>query len=289
MWQPAKALLLAQVLLRAVLLGTILLGGVVPALSDGFNDVTGRKRVACHVAGAREIMLLTFGQSISANHGEAPYTPHGNVVNFNPNDWLCYAAVDPLLGATAGGDNHTGSIWGYLCDGLLETKRWDRCIIAPIAQGQTSVKDWAPGGGQYRLIREAIARMHASGLTPTALLWGQGEQDAIGTPDPAVYEKRFNAMADAIRPYAHAPLLVAVETTCDFNLINEPTRVAKRAAEQKIEEAQRAVVNPAAGIFAGPDLDRIGQDGRWDSCHLNVSGLKAAAAAWQQALLTVLQ
>jgi hypothetical protein len=278
MAQPVKALLLAAALL----------GGVVPALSDGFSDVSGRQRVDCHIGNAREIVLLTFGQSISANHGEAPYVPRGNVVNFNPNDWLCYAAVDPLLGATAGGDNHTGSIWGYLCDGLIDTKRWDRCIVAPIAQGHTSMKDWAPGGGEYHLIREAIARMRASALTPTAMLWGQGEDDAQGG-NAVAYERSFNAMAGAIRRYARAPLLVAVETTCDMNLINAETRVAKRAGQQKIAQAQRGVVNPAAGIFTGPDLDRIDQEGRWDGCHLSVSGLKAAAAAWQQALLAVLR
>jgi Carbohydrate esterase, sialic acid-specific acetylesterase len=279
MWHLRKALLLAAALL----------GGVVPALGDGFDDVSGRKPVACHVGNAREIVLLTFGQSTAANHGEAPYAPRGDVVNFNPNDWLCYAAVDPLLGATTGPDNHTGSIWGYLCDGLLATKRWDRCIVAPIAQGGTLVKDWAPGGGDYHLIRETIVRMHASGFAPTALLWGQGEQDAAGPADPAAYAKSFNAMTEAIRRYAHAPLLVAVETTCDLNVTDETTRVARRAIAQKIADAQRAVVNPAAGIFPGPDLDRIGLDGRWDGCHLNVAGLKAAAAAWQQALLAVLR
>lgn len=274
---------------NALLIATAVLGGVAPAASDGFNNVAGRKRVDCRVSGARDIVLLTFGQSVSANHGEAPYVPHGDVVNFNPNDWLCYAAVDPLLGATAGGDDHTGSIWGYLCDGLLDTGRWDRCIVAPIAQGQTAMKDWAPGGAQHHLVRETVDRMRASDLSPTVMLYGQGEQDATPEADGAAYRKNFSAMVASIRRYSQAPILVAVETTCDFNLVNDDVRAAKRAAQAKIEDAQRAVVSPAAGIFSGPDLDRIGAEGRWDGCHLSTEGLKAAAAAWQQALLAVLK
>src|SRR5262249_18095491 len=157
---------------------------------------------------AKEIVLLTFGQSISANEGEAPYTPHGNVVNFNPNDWRCYVAADPLLGATFGSGHYTGSIWGRLCDGLLDTGRWDRCVIAPIAQGATWMRDWAPGGGQHHLIHETIDAMRERGLEPNAILYGQGEQDALAA-DPAAYEKSFNAMASSIRKYSSAPILVA--------------------------------------------------------------------------------
>ena len=275
--------------ITALLVAAAVLGCAAPARSDGFNDVSGRKRVACHVDNARELVLLTFGQSLSANHGEAPYAPRGDVVNFNMNDWLCYAATDPLLGATFGGDNHTGSVWGYLCDGLLETKRWDRCIVAPIAQGQTSMKDRAPGGGQYHLIRAPVARMRASDLVPTAMLYGQGEQDAGSNADPAAYQKNFNAMVASIRRYSRAPILIAVETTCNMIAVDANVAAAIRAAQQRIEQAQRGLVNPASGVFAGPDLDRIGPDGRWDGCHLNVAGLKSAASAWQQSLLAVLK
>jgi hypothetical protein len=89
-----------------------LLGLVLHGTSDaaGFNDPTGRVPGACHSETAKEIVLLTFGQSISANLGEAAYKPRGNAINFNPNDGHCYVATDPLLGADVGNDSHVGSI-----------------------------------------------------------------------------------------------------------------------------------------------------------------------------------
>jgi hypothetical protein len=48
---------------------------LVPGTSEaaGFDGTTARVQVACHSATAHEIVLLTFGQSISASEGEAAY------------------------------------------------------------------------------------------------------------------------------------------------------------------------------------------------------------------------
>jgi hypothetical protein len=283
-----------KMIFQFALAGLISLSPNCMADAAGFNDTTGRTRVACHVETAKEIVILTFGQSISANHGEAAYTPHGDVVNFNPNDKQCYTATDPLLGATANADSHVGSIWGYLCDSLLATKRWDRCIIAPVAQGGTSIRDWAPGGGDLvRLVRQAVEGLNANGLTPSAMLFGQGEADASINADAAAYQANFNAMAADIRSFSDAPILVAVETICylmnwDLTEVDEDTRVHKWIGQERIEQAQRALVNPARGIFAGPDLDFInGKIGRWDGCHLSTYGLKVAAAQWKHYVLEV--
>jgi hypothetical protein len=126
------------------------------------------------------------------------------------------------------------------------------------------------------------------------MLFGQGEADASIHADPAAYETRFNAMAADIRTFSAAPILVAVETLCyyrNWGLVDtdEETRVLKWIGQEKIEQAQRAVVDPARGIFAGPNLDFItGKIGRWDGCHLSTYGLKAAAAQWKHYLLEVL-
>jgi len=257
----------------------------------GFRDTAGRDRVVCHSDAAREIVLLTFGQSIAANHGEAAYTPHGNVINFNANDGNCYVATDPMLGATANNDSHVGSIWGYLCDDLLATKKWDRCIVAPIAQGSTSIADWAPAGAVGHLIREAVEGLRANGLVPSAMLFGQGETDASIAADPAAYEAHFNDMVADIRSFSAAPILVAVETICYHDSIDlmdtdDGTRVLKWIGQEKIQQAQRAVVDLARGVLPGPDLDFIDSSvGRWDGCHLSSYGLKAAADQWKYYVL----
>jgi hypothetical protein len=261
------------------------------ANAAGFSDTAGRTQVDCHSSTANEIVLLTFGQSISANHGEAAHTPHGDVVNFNPNDGHCYAATDPLLGAAANFDSHVGSIWGYLCDDLLATRHWNRCIIAPIAQDSTKMHDWSPDGAMNHLIREAVDGLRINGLVPSAILYGQGEEDASVRANPAGYQANFNRMTDQIRSYSRAPILIAVETICylqNFDLIDteDSTRVDKWIGQEQIAQAQRAVVDPSRGIFAGPDLDFInGREGRWDGCHLSTYGLRAAAAQWKHYIL----
>jgi hypothetical protein len=274
---------------NAVLALALVLVMPATATAAGFNNTTGRVPVACHES-VRDIVLLTFGQSISANHGEAAYTPHGKVVNFNPNDGHCYVATDPLLGATNNADSHVGSIWGYLCDGLLKTGRWDRCIIAPIAQGSTEMADWAPGGAMNHLIREAVEGLRHNELAPSAMLYGQGESDASHA-DPASYQAKFSQMVVDIRSFSTAPILIAVETICylhnfDLTGVDDATRVAMWIGQEKIAQAQRAVVDPSLGIFPGPYLDYInGREGRWDGCHLSTYGLKAAASQWMYYVL----
>jgi hypothetical protein len=257
----------------------------------GFDDTTDRQPVACHSDGAKEIVLLTFGQSVSANYGEAAYKPHGNAINFNPNDGHCYATTDPLLGADAGRGDHVGSIWGYLCDKLLAARQWDRCIIAPTAQGDSSMADWAPGGRVHQLVRKTVDGLSANGLVPSAMLYGQGESDASVHADPVSYQAKFNEMVADIRSFSTAPILIAVETICysqsfDLTDTDDATRIAKWIGQEKIAQAQRAVVDPSRGIFPGPYLDYInGREGRWDGCHLSTYGLKAAASQWMYYVL----
>jgi hypothetical protein len=124
------------------------------------------------------------------------------------------------------------------------------------------------------------------------MLYGQGESDASVRADPAGYQALFNRMVASIRSFSSAPILVAVETICynhpDLQPLDDDTRVAKWIGQEQIEQAQRAVVDPALGVFPGPDLDFINdQVGRWDGCHLSTYGLKAAAAQWKHYLLEV--
>ena len=88
----------------------VLIAFAQPTTAAGYSDTSDRARVACHSENT-SIVLLTFGQSISANHGATNYTPHGDVVNFNTNDGQCYLAKDPLLGATSNPSGNSGSIW----------------------------------------------------------------------------------------------------------------------------------------------------------------------------------
>lgn len=288
-------------MLRTLPLGFVLaLITAIACAQVGFHDTSNRTPVACVRPGATDttIVLVTLGQSISANYGEKGYTPVGSVVNFNINDSQCYVAADPLLGAEASSDGkHIGSIWGRLCDKLLATGRWTRCLVASIAQGDTSMAQWAPGGDMNPLIDRAITGLRKYSIGPTLFLYGQGEDDASVHADAAAYRKNFNAMVDSIHIHTKAPILIAVETICyggvagpDLQSVDEATRVAKWIGQEAIQQAQRSVVDPSRGILPGPNLDFINdQVGRWDHCHLSTYGLDAAAGQWKYYILAALQ
>jgi hypothetical protein len=156
------------------------------------------------------------------------------------------------------------------------------------------MSDWAPGGAVNHLIRAAVDGLRGNGLAPSALLYGQGETDASVHADPAAYRTDFNKMVEHIRTFSAAPILVAVETICypgepDLIKTDQDTRVLKWIGQEKIAQAQRAVVNAERGVYAGPNLDFIDSEvGRWDGCHLSTYGLKAAAAQWKHYILQAL-
>jgi lysophospholipase L1-like esterase len=44
------------------------------------------------------------------------------------------------------------------------------------------------------------------------------------------------------------------------------------------------VARSEPNVFLGPDTDTLGDDMRFDGCHLNDDGLQRAADAWAEAL-----
>ncbi len=108
-------------------------------------DDTSRKRVPCdefQTANPRHAVLMTFGQSNSANFGQTRYIASSRVANFNIHDGYCYVSEDPLMGADGSG----GAVWGLLADQLVESGVYDRVLIAPFGIGGTSLAEWTTGG-----------------------------------------------------------------------------------------------------------------------------------------------
>ncbi len=234
------------------------------------NDVGGRTRVsAAEATRGRSAVMLIFGQSNGANSGDTPYTPKHPVFNFNLFDGQCYMARDPLLGCTEG----RGNFAGRMADMLIERGAYDRIVLAPIGIGGSRIEEWTTGGSRHRRLQLTILRAADSGLTFTHLLWHQGESNANHGPDRDLYAQCFMNIHAALRGYGvMAPIYVAQATVCHCPPC-EPIRAA-----------QRAVVNPALGIMAGPDTDTIGLEDRFDDCHMAESGLIKHAAMWADIL-----
>jgi Carbohydrate esterase, sialic acid-specific acetylesterase len=247
---------------------------VVDPLHLSFRNTAGRRAVseAQFLQDAGGAVILGLGQSNIANECDpsALYEPKGNVFNFNFFDGKCYVAKDPLLGASIDGSN----VLTRLGDLLVERGNYQNVMLVPIAHGGTFVSEWAPGGRMFPRLQWTLDRLREQQIKITHIAWQQGEAEASEpNPNPTEWMRQFNAMAGAIRAAGtDAPIYVAQCTVC----CSDPN--------EQIRTAQRQVVNLAARILSGPDIDLIGRDERYDGCHLSAAGLRHAAELWYQTL-----
>jgi hypothetical protein len=238
----------------------------------GYHDVADREPVSLGAADAARIgVFVTLGQSQTANAGEVTFAARDGVLNLNPFDGKLYQARDPLLGC----NDEQGNFASRLGDLLVAEGLWDKVVLLPIGVGGSAVAEWAPGGVHHHRIAAAIGCLREARLRPTAVLWAQGEADAIPGADGRRYREKLRQVIDTFRTGGmDAPFHVAVSTFC--NVTSDGNAV--------IRAAQRAVVAPAEGIFAGPDTDRLGIAYRYDNCHFTDEGLWAVARLWADIL-----
>jgi len=234
-----------------------------------FADTAGRERVdpVQFLPHPDTAVILGVGQSNIANEGaaDARQVPGAGVFNFNFIDARCYVARDPLLGASLDRSN----LLTRLGDRLVRSGAYARVLLVPIAHGGSYASDWAPGGRLNLRLMMTFELLHAMAVAPTHILWQQGEAEGALGEDGDAWARAFDATVQAIRHRGiAAPLYVAQCTVC----CSGPSAA--------IRAAQRGVVDAARGILAGPDLDVIGLDERWDGCHFGASGLDKAAELW---------
>jgi Carbohydrate esterase, sialic acid-specific acetylesterase len=234
------------------------------------RDTSGRQPSAARIEGerSRTAVIAILGQSNAANHGSGRYSAKHHVDNFNIYDGKCYHAIDPLLGASSDGGNFATR----LGDKLIEAGLFDRIILAPIAMGGTTVEQWAVEGMFNRRIAVLIRRLFDAGLNIDFILWHQGEGNpGMGDVEGRQYRKNLLEVVDTFRRYnVNAPFFVALATFCGGPHNNA----------ENIRAGQKSAVDPTAGIYLGPDTDKIGIEHRWDDCHFDETGLEMAASMW---------
>lgn len=248
--------------------------------SCGFQNTKGRTEVDCaDFSDGNSAVLMTFGQSNSANAGRDRYIPLGPVANFNIHDGKCYLAEDPLLGP----DGEGGSVWGVLADKLIAQGYYENVLLVPFGIGGTPLSRWTAGGDLHKRISHTAALLGEAGITPTHVLWHQGEADTKHGTATDDYFAMFKAMAQALQGYGiDAPVYPAVVSVCAMP-ISKPApdyqqkRERVRAAQLRLPEIE--------GVKAGPDTDTVkGRLYRYDGCHFNHKGMQAHAGLWLQAI-----
>lgn len=222
--------------------------------------------------GIRNCVLLIAGQSNVCNSAPTIYTPTnaGKVDNFCIYNGATYSAVDPLLGCSTA--IPAGNFAGRLADKLINANKFDRVILCPVGVDGTAISLWTNNSNLGSRITVGLARLAARGLTPTAILWGQGESDH-GTSQ-VNYQAALGGIIANSRVSGYAgPWFIAKETWLGG------------AVDADVQNAQLAIVDHSAGIWAGPNADSLNASNRQgDNTHFNDTGADAYAALCQTAL-----
>lgn len=244
--------------------------------SHGYTDTNNKTITSLTInTGIKNLILITAGQSNIMNIGPTLRTPTNATVidNFNPYDSQMYAYADPLVGAS----NNAAHMTGRLADLFINAGTFARVISVPVAQGGSTVAQWAPGGNISNRIPAALARLKARGIVAGtnvtfALLWGQGEQDNCATSQ-ASYTASFNALAAQVVGLGFSGrIFVAKETWSGGSIC------------ANVQAAQAAVVDNVT-VFVGANADALGAGDRIaDNTHWNDTGQQDYAAAWQTAM-----
>jgi hypothetical protein len=192
-------------------------GGPRDPTAFSYNLTGGREPVDCKASLAgKSAVVVTLGQSLMGNTGDPRgfFEPGPGVFNFNWIDKKCYVAKEPLLGTTKADANQTIRI-GAL---LVSRNAYDSVVLVPLANGGTFIRQWAPGGEMHLRLIEGLHDAVAAGLTPTVLLWEQGEAEAGNPPQPPneqAWIMHFRSMVASIRANdIEAPIYVAHSTIC---------------------------------------------------------------------------
>ena len=249
--------------------------GTLPAPA-GWYDLHVRGRAGQIVVSKAELprvgvgeVFVVCGQSNSANHGNKPQTPKEDRVSaLTANSWQ--AAKDPQPLATGDG----GSPWPLLGDMLV--KELDVPVaFASCGYGGTTTAQWQPDKQLYPRLQTVLKRLGPRGAR--AILWHQGESDALSGVSTETYQQNMAALIAASRRDAgwEVPWVVAAVSYLPAN--TRPNMDAVLAAQRALWKNGLALEGPDTDIIAGPAY-------RYDAVHFNEEGLRAHAVRWQLAL-----
>jgi hypothetical protein len=160
-----------------------------------------------------------------------------------------------------------------LADKLIAGGKAARVLICPIAMGGSSIAHWGADGQHTDRIITICERLRLHGLTPTWIIWQQGESDH--NTQMGVYSQR---LLDTIGVFR------AQGVNCRFYITTSTMLNGNISAN--IQTAQSVVVNNADNIFQGPNSDTLcpAATHRTDNTHYNTTGGDTIATAYANLL-----
>lgn len=232
--------------------------------SDVLEFIDGKEQIECPSNTERLGVLVTFGQSNSAN--SASYRVRSDEVNdvINFHSGICYRASSPLLGAT-----NTGGEWMSLtAQSLVDAGLYDNVVVMSLGIGGSPVAAWTEGSElNLRLIDNlnAISEKY----TVTDMLWHQGESDLKWGVSTSQYIASFSDLVATVRAAnVTAPIFVSIASFCNGG--DYPNNITN---------AQLEIINQISGVERGVNTDELlPTEMRHDNCHFNEQGQRLAAS-----------
>ncbi|KHK00691.1 hypothetical protein NY78_3830 [Desulfovibrio sp. TomC] len=250
----------------------------IPHFSDadeimGYGDTQGREMASCReFVGKKPLVLLVLGQSNVANGALGEYVPLSRVGNFF--DGRCFVAKNPLLGTSG----ERASVVLDFVDAAVEQGLFDSALVVNLAKQGSSVYNWSRHGDLRPLLVHTLDQLKEQGLEVNLVLYHQGEADCLVAMQGWRYALGLHNLFDDLRRMGiAAPILISQVSrhkTLDCPDA-DPAACSKICPE--IRQAQADSVNPAQGIFAGPDTDTAVPE-RFDGYHMTDAGRQRFAA-----------
>lgn len=223
-------------------------------------------------------IYVTCGQSNSANHGTGGYVASDDRVSARTavtgTTWI--AASDPIPIASGSG----GSPWTRLGDLLAAAENIPIGFLA-VGVGSTQVSQWLPGTSNYNnRLKPAIQSLPSGGFR--AVLWHQGESDALANVSAVLHASRLNSMISQSRTDAgwNVPWYLAEASFHPSSNLSQ---------EEPVAAGQRLAAHGDPLVFLGPSTDPFHLEdaagGKLnDSVHFNAAGLLDHARQWSDIL-----
>ena len=216
--------------------------------------------------------MLLIGQSNVANSALGSFSPQARIGNYF--EGQCFVAKNPLLGASG----ERASVALDFADAAVGQGLFDSAVIVNLAVQGSSVYSWARHGDLRPLLARTVADLRRQGLAVNLVLYHQGEADCLVGLDGERYGLALdNVLADLQRMGITAPILVSRVSRYKALECPDPAPAACSRLCPDIRSAQAAVVDPAKGIFAGPDTDTAVPE-RFDGYHMTDAGRRHFAA-----------
>lgn len=211
--------------------------------------------------------ILVIGQSIASNCNQFAYGPSYNVWQIG-RDGSIKPAQDPFEWA----DCDKGSMWMPLGTRIVGTGIAKQVTFMPIGVGGSKVADWQAGGIAFKKLNDMIALVNKNGIKFDFAIWHQGSADA-GMSRSEYSDRLKLVIAYVEQNISIKRWLIGIHSRCGDTF------------DPEIEAAQRLVADaPTSNRYLGANTNLLGEDLRFDRCHLSQQGQEQAADLWLSAI-----